>query len=138
MRAGRSRRPRTVRESLGSIVLGFETVIIFLATLVAFGLKAADPVVVLVGGAIVCLLLVTTLGLLNRPLGVRIGWALQFVIVASGLLVPIMFVVGAAFVMLWTYCVVVGSRLDAQTRRAAQSTDALHTADPLDPTQGDH
>ena len=41
MRAGRPRRNRTVRESLGSIVLGFEAVIVFLATLVAFGLKAA-------------------------------------------------------------------------------------------------
>ncbi|PPH54919.1 DUF4233 domain-containing protein [Rathayibacter sp. AY1E2] len=128
VRAGRPRRSRTVRESLGSIVLGFEAVIVFLATLVAFGLKAADPVVVLVGGAVVCLALVATLGLLNRPVGFGIGWVLQFVIVASGLLVPIMYVIGAAFVALWTYCMVTGTRLDAQTRRAAE---------PTDPTEGD-
>ncbi|PPF14935.1 DUF4233 domain-containing protein [Rathayibacter sp. AY1C3] len=128
VRAGRPRRSRTVRESLGSIVLGFEAVIVFLATLVAFGLKAADPVVVLVGGAVVCLALVATLGLLNRPVGFRIGWVLQFVIVASGLLVPIMYVIGAAFVALWTYCMVTGTRLDAQTRRAAE---------PTAPTEGD-
>lgn len=130
MRAGRPRRARTVKESLGSIVLGFESVIVFLATLVAFGLKAADPVIVLVGGGVVCLALVATLGLLDRPVGFRIGWVLQFVIVASGVLVPIMFAIGAAFVALWTYCMVTGTRLDAQTRRAA--------AEPTDPTEGDH
>lgn len=131
MRAGRSRRTRTVRESLGSIVLGFEAVIVFLATLVAFGLKVADPVVVLVAGAVLCLALVAAVGLLNRPIGFRVGWVLQFVIVASGLLVPIMYVIGAAFVALWTYCMVTGTRLDAQTRRAAQP------ADPTDPTEGE-
>ncbi|WP_231727767.1 MULTISPECIES: DUF4233 domain-containing protein [unclassified Rathayibacter] len=129
MRAGRPRRSRTVRESLGSIVLGFETVIVFLATLVAFGLKAGDPVVVLVGGGVVCLAMIATLGLLNRPVGFRIGWALQFVIVASGLIVPIMFVIGAAFVALWTYCMVTGARLDAQGRPPAPG--------PTDPIEGD-
>ncbi|KZX22654.1 DUF4233 domain-containing protein [Rathayibacter tanaceti] len=114
-----------MRESLGSIVLGFESVIVFLATLVAFGLKVADPVIVLVGGAVVCLALVATLGLLSRPLGFRLGWALQFVIVASGLLVPIMYVIGAAFVALWTYCMVTGTRLDAQARRAGEPTDPI-------------
>lgn len=128
MRVGRSRRTRTVRESLGSIVLGFEAVIVFLATLVGFGLKVADPVVVLVSGAVLCLALVATVGLLNRLVGFRVGWVLQFVIVASGLLVPIMYVIGAAFVALWTYCMVTGTRLDAQTRRAAE---------PTDPTEGD-
>lgn len=125
MRAGRSRRTRTVRESLGSIVLGFEAVIVFLATLVGFGLKVADPVVVLVSGAVLCLALVATVGLLNRLVGFRVGWVLQFVIVASGLLVPIMYVIGAAFVALWTYCMVTGTRLDAQTRRAAEPTDPI-------------
>ncbi|MHC2184919.1 membrane protein YdbS with pleckstrin-like domain [Rathayibacter agropyri] len=128
MTAGRSRRTRTVRESLGSIVLGFEAVIVVLATLVGFGLKVADPVVVLVSGAVLCLALVATVGLLNRLVGFRVGWVLQFVIVASGLLVPIMYVVGGAFVALWTYCMVTGTRLDAQTRRAAE---------PTDPTEGD-
>lgn len=117
-----------MRESLGSIVLGFEAVIVFLATLVGFGLKVADPVVVLVSGAVLCLALVATVGLLNRLVGFRVGWVLQFVIVASGLLVPIMYVIGAAFVALWTYCMVTGTRLDAQTRRAAE---------PTDPTEGD-
>lgn len=128
MTAGRSRRTRTVRESLGSIVLGFEAVIVFLATLVGFGLKVAEPVVVLVSGAVLCLALVATVGLLNRLVGFRVGWVLQFVIVASGLLVPIMYVIGGAFVALWTYCMVTGTRLDAQTRRAAE---------PTDPTEGD-
>ncbi|MBO0984822.1 DUF4233 domain-containing protein [Rathayibacter sp. SD072] len=129
VRAGRPRRSRTVRESLASIVLGFEVVIVFLATLVAFGLKVGDPVVVLVGGGVVCLAMLATLRLLDRPLGIRIGWVLQFVIVASGLLVPIMFVIGAAFVALWTYCIVTGTRLDAQARPPAAGT--------TDPTEGD-
>ncbi|PPI55247.1 DUF4233 domain-containing protein [Rathayibacter toxicus] len=129
VRAGPFRRTRSVRESLGVIVLGFETIVVFLATLVAFGLKAADPVVALVGGGLVCLALVATLRLLKRPIGFRIGWALQFVIVASGLVVPIMFLIGTVFVALWTYCMITGTRLDAQSRRAGEAADSEDPAE---------
>lgn len=45
----RARRARTMRETLGSIVLGFELIIVFLGALVLFGLKSL-PAPVALGG----------------------------------------------------------------------------------------
>lgn len=127
--------PRSLRQSLASITLGFESIVMFLAALVTFGLKAADPWLALGGGAALCLALVASIGLLRTRYGYVIGWVLQFVIVASGVLVPIMFLIGAAFVALWTYCMVTGARLDAEAARHAAATEAA-TEEPT--TEGDH
>ncbi|NQX10118.1 DUF4233 domain-containing protein [Microbacteriaceae bacterium VKM Ac-2855] len=133
LRTGAARSgPRSVRQSLASITLGFESIVMFLAALVTFGLKATSPLIALGGGAVVCLALVAAVGLLRSRYGYVFGWVLQFVIVATGVFVPIMFLIGAAFVALWTYCMVTGARLDAETARHL----AANTEQP--PTEGDH
>lgn len=143
-RFSRPRRPTSVQASLASIVLGFELFIVFLAALVTFGLRATDPVVALVGGGVLCILLVVAMGLLRVRVGFVLGWILQFVMVATGILVPIMFLIGGFFAAIWIYCMVVGSRIDAQKRAyaAAQEEPASPTDDPSAPadprSQGDH
>jgi hypothetical protein len=108
----RARRARTVRESLGSIVLGFELVVVFLAALVVFGLGALPPLVALGGGGLLLALMVAAIGTLRSTLGVVLGWIVQAALVASGFLVPEIFLVGALFVAIWTYCMIVGGRID--------------------------
>jgi hypothetical protein len=117
-RAG-SARTTSVRRSLGSIVLGFESVIMFLAALVAFGLKALPALPALGGGAVLCIGLVACAGLLRFRWGFIVGWALQAAIVATALLVPVMWIVAALFVALWTYCMIVGARIDREKAAAA-------------------
>ena len=121
----RERRKRSVKETLGSIVLGFELVIVFLAALLIFGLRALPPWLALGGGALFCAALIVTVGLLRFRWGFLVGWALQVLLVASGLLVSSLFVVGGLFVALWTYCMITGERLDRQNRRRA--ADAADT-----------
>lgn len=108
------RAPRSVRRSLASIVLGFETIIVFLATLVVFGLQALPAVPALVGGGALCLAFVATIALLRYEWAYVIGWILQAVIIATGFLNPVMFFVGALFAAMWVYCVISGSRIDHQ------------------------
>jgi hypothetical protein len=112
-------RTTSVRRSLGSIVLGFESIIMFLAALVAFGLKALPALPALGGGAVLCLALIACIGLLRFRWGFIIGWALQAAIVATALLVPVMLIVAALFVALWTYCMIVGARIDREKAAAA-------------------
>ncbi|MFI1734430.1 DUF4233 domain-containing protein [Streptomyces acidicola] len=65
-----------------------------------------------------CLLLC---GLITRPGGVQLGWALQIALIASGLVVPVMFFLGAVFAALWWASVHFGRKVDeAKARFAAQ------------------
>ena len=106
------RRIRSTSESLLSIVLGLEAVLMFFVTLTAFGLKAVPPVTAFVGGGALIVALVLTAGVLRFPWGVWLGWVLQAALVATGILLPIMYVVAAGFVAIWVYCFVKGRQID--------------------------
>jgi len=108
------RRVRSTTESLLSIVLGLEAVLMFFVTLTAFGLKAVPPVTAFVGGGVLLVLLVLTAGLLRFRWGVWLGWVLQAVLIATGILLPIMFLIGAGFVGIWIYCFIKGRDIDRQ------------------------
>jgi hypothetical protein len=120
-RSGRARprRARSTQESLGAIVLGFEVIVVFLAALVAFGLRSIPPVTALVGGGVLILIMLVTLGLLRFRWGFAVGWAVEIAIVATGFVLPAMFVVGGFFALLWAYCMIQGSRIDRE-KAAAQ------------------
>ncbi len=65
-----------------------------------------------------CLLLC---GMVTRPGGVQLGWALQIALIASGFFVPMMFFLGACFAGLWWASVHFGKKVDeAKARFAAQ------------------
>jgi hypothetical protein len=109
-----------VRRNLGSIVLGFEAVVMFFAALVIFGLHALPALVALIGGAIFCVLLLACAALLRYSLGYALGWVLQAAIVATCVLVPALAVIAVIFVGLWIYCMVKGAQIDrANAARAA-------------------
>ena len=65
---------------------------------------------VFVGLAVLCLL---TLGVVTRPQGPAVGWVVQALVIASGFLVPVMFVLGVIFALLWFAAVRMGTRADA-------------------------
>jgi hypothetical protein len=118
--------PRSVRQSLASIVLGSEVIVVFLAALVIWGLAPTEngtfdlpPWVALAAGGVLILGLIAVIGLLRFRWGYALGWALQALILAAGFINPAMFFVGAIFGGLWWYCMVVGARIDRE--RTAQA-----------------
>ncbi|MGW4029043.1 DUF4233 domain-containing protein [Streptomyces sp. NPDC004838] len=61
-------------------------------------------------------------GMLTRPGGVQLGWVLQIGLIASGFVVPMMFLLGACFAGLWWASIHYGRRIDeAKARWAAQA-----------------
>jgi len=92
---------RTLRV-LGSSVLGLEALMVLLAIPVALTVYpergTALVVGVFVGLAVLCVLCA---GVVVRPWGVAAGWVMQALVLASGLLVPTMFFLGAVFALLW-------------------------------------
>lgn len=107
-------RGSSVRQSLASIVLGFESVVMFFAALVIFGLKALPAPLALGGGAALCLLLIANVALLRSRWGYALGWVLQAVIVAACFLVPTLAIIAAIFIGLWIYSMVKGAQIDRQ------------------------
>jgi hypothetical protein len=120
--AGRPRRQRSLREQLGSIVLGFELLVVFLGALVLFGLRTLPAWLALGGGAALIVLMIVAIGLLRNVAGVVLGWLIQLIVVAAGLLVPAFFIVGAIFTAMWAYCMIAAARID-RNNRAAQAAD---------------
>lgn len=115
---------------LGSSVLVFEAIIALLFIPVAY--FAADRGMVAVwAGLAVAVLAVLAAGLITRPYGVALGWVVQVLILACGVLSPWMFVVGGIFAVLWWAAIHFGRKAEriradagAATGSAGDSRDA--------------
>ena len=118
--APRPRRPRSVTESLLSIVLGLQAILVFFVALTAFGLRALEPLPAFLGGALFIVALIVVAGLLRYEWGIWLGWVLQGLLIATGIVLSAMFAVGAGFVAIWVYCFVRGRQID---RNKAQFND---------------
>lgn len=71
---------------------------------------------------IAMLLSVLLCGMITRPGGLQLGWALQVGLVVSGFWVPLMFFLGAVFGGLWWASIHYGRKIDeAKARWAAQA-----------------
>jgi len=122
-RTPRARRTRSVTELLLSIVLVLDATLIFFVALTAFGLRALAPAPAFIGGAVLIIAFVALARMLHRPWAVWVGWALQVALIALGFVLTPMFVVGAGFATIWTYCFVKGRQIDvAKTQALGSST----------------
>ncbi|WP_225832177.1 DUF4233 domain-containing protein [Streptomyces sp. NK08204] len=68
-------------------------------------------------------------GMVTRPGGVALGWALQLGLIASGLAVPTMYFLGAVFAGLWWASVRFGRQVDAAKARFAAEAEQSSAAD---------
>ncbi|WP_341954436.1 DUF4233 domain-containing protein [Salinibacterium sp. TMP30] len=121
-RTPRPRRTRSVTELLLSIVLVLDATLIFFVALTAFGLRALAPAPAFIGGAVLIIVFVALARMLHRPWAVWVGWALQMALIALGFVLTPMFVVGAGFAAIWTYCFVKGRQIDAAKAQAFGSS----------------
>ena len=125
----RVRRERSASESLLSIVLLLEGFLVFFVALAAFSLQAVTPVQALVGGFVLIVLLTVAGRAARYPAGRWLGWALQLCLIALGLVLPLMYVIGAGFLALWAFCFVKGRSLDA-AKAAFLSTESPKETTP--------
>lgn len=112
------RAPRTLVQKLAPIVLGFESIVVFLAGLTVFGLKALPAGIPqwwgIVGGAVVGLACIVVAGMITKPWAITAGWVLQVIIAVSAVLVPAILLVVVIFGGMWAYATIMGARLDAR------------------------
>ena len=132
-RRTRVRRLRSASESLLSIALLLEAVLVFFVVMVAYGLKVLPPGTVFGGGALLVVLLIVAGRLAGRAAGVWLGWVLQAALIAIGFLLPLMYFIGAIFAVIWIYCFITGRRLDRQKAAYLRDNPAFPTDQPVSP-----
>jgi hypothetical protein len=114
---------RSVRRTLGSMVLAFESFVVFFGTLAAFGFKVADGPTVWAFGLSFSAVLILTPGYLGKPGSYWFGWALQILLLVVSFLVPWMLLISIIFVGFWGWAMIAGYTIDlANKKRAAENT----------------
>ncbi|WP_426996024.1 DUF4233 domain-containing protein [Pseudarthrobacter sp. N5] len=130
-RPGMPKKRRSTKVMFASTVLLLESFVAFFATLAVFGLRRDEfpPVLILSVGIGLSALMILACAVLSKPWGVALGWILQLVLILTGLVEPMMFLVGALFGLAWWYGIRTGIRIDseaAQREREQVQWDAAH------------
>lgn len=123
----------SARAQFTSTILVLEAFVVLFACFVAMGLQGvagagADAVpemsdaTIWTSGGILMLVLVILSRTVSRPEGLVAGSVAQVVVLATGFVVPMMFVVGTVFVLLWVASLRLGGRID----RERAEYDASH------------
>ena len=113
---------RPAKPQFTQTILVLEALVVFFATLVAFALEVASAGVVWTVGGALTVVLVLLSGLVRRPGGYLAGTLAQVAVLACGLAVTMMFIVGGVFAVMWFVALRLGGRID----RERAEWDAAH------------
>jgi len=111
-----------MRTLCSSTLIG-EALVVLFAALVAMRLSDVPSGPLWIVSGVVMLLCVLLCGMVARPGGVALGWALQFGLIAAGTVVPTMYGLGVVFAALWWSSVHYGRRIDAVKAARAAAAD---------------
>ena len=121
---------RSPLRTLAATTLVLEAFVLIFAALVAKDLSHLSAGQAVGGGAVLALLCLLTAGLLRRPAGYWIGWALQLVLIVTGVVVPMMFGIGVLFAALWVAALVTGAKVERERAYVASVLDARDAPKP--------
>ena len=121
-----ARPSRSPKRGMCAAVLFLESITLGLTTPVMITLAGvAVPVALSVGLglALACVLLS---GMLRRSWAYAAGWVVQVCAIGLGLVIPVMFFLGAVFAALWAGAVYLGTRIERERAEAWAAWDAAH------------
>jgi hypothetical protein len=122
---------RSLKRSLGSMALAFESFVVFFAMLAAFGLKLADGATVWTVGLSISIVMILLPGVLGKKGTYAIGWGLQVLLLAISIYtITVMDWLGYGFLVLsiiflgvWAWAMIAGSTVDAANRVLQNQAD---------------
>ncbi|WP_245155840.1 DUF4233 domain-containing protein [Nocardioides sp. 503] len=119
-----SERTRSPRRGMCAAVLSLEAITLGLTTpvMIAVADVAVSTALVVGLGLMVACLLVA--GMLRSPWAYGLGWLIQAAAVGLGFLVPLMFVLGAIFALLWGSADFLGRKIERERAAAYAALDA--------------
>jgi len=98
---------------LASSVLALEAIVLLLVVPVAVVIFDVDVAVGATAGVVLIALCVVAIAGLGRGWGYRLGWVVQALSVALGFVVPVMFVLGGIFALLYYYALRIARDVEA-------------------------
>jgi hypothetical protein len=109
--------------ALCSSILTFEAIVVLLAIPAAIVIEGTNPALTIGIGGLMVVAIFVLAGMQKRTWGLTAGWVTQVLILAIGFIIPMMFVLGAMFALLWYYAIRIGRRGEAikAARQAAGS-----------------
>ena len=122
--AAEAGRVRSAKRQFAAATLTFEAFVVVFAALVAQGLEVAPPAVIWAGGGSLALVCILLAGMLRAPGAYVAGSVVQVLVIAGGIAVPLMFVVGGIFALLWVVALRLGGRIDRERAERAAAEDA--------------
>ena len=121
-------RSRSPRRGMCAAVLSLEAITLGLTTPVLITIadvSAGTAVAIGVGLAVVCLLLA---GMLRAEWAYSLGWAVQVAAIALGFVIPLMFVLGGIFALLWGSAYLLGRKIERERAEAFAAFDGTDGA----------
>ena len=110
---------RSTQRSLCAAILVLQAVVLFLTGVVTIGMTEIGAVASLSLGVGLAVLCVVAAGLLGRAGGYALGWAVQVVSIALGLVTTAMFFLGVVFAALWGTAYFMGIKIDREKAERA-------------------
>lgn len=131
-RPGMPKKRRSIKVMFASTVLLLEAFVVLFATLVVFGLRSDTiPIGVILGvGLALSAVLIVACAFLTKPYGMLLGWVLQVLVLATGIVEPMMFLVGILFALTWLYGIRTGARLDRENAERDRQQVEWEQANP--------
>ena len=110
---------RSTQRSVCAAMLALQAVVLFLTGVVSIGMTDLGAGASLGMGFGLAALCVLAAGMLGRPFGYPLGWAVQVVSIGLGFVVNAMFLLGVAFAGLWATAYLLGARIDQERAERA-------------------
>lgn len=127
---------RSIRRAMCAGMLVLQAVVLFLTGIVTIGMTDIGALASVGLGLGLALLCVLAAGMLGRPGGYALGWAVQVVSIGLGFVITAMFFLGAVFAALWATSYFLGIKIDRERgeRQLLEQQWAAEHGSPPAPT----
>ena len=116
---------RSPRRGMCAAVLSLEAITLGLTTPVMISVSGVDTATALWVGLGLCVACLLLAGLLRAEWAYGVGWVIQGAAIGLGFVIPLMFVLGAIFALLWGSAYFLGRKIE---RERAEAYAAYHAA----------
>ena len=117
---------RSVQRSMCAGMLGLQAVVLFLVGVTLPSVTDVSPGAGVGIGLGLSVLCVVAAGLMRRPVGVWLGWAVQVLSIALGFVITAMFALGVVFLALYAGAYYLGDKIDRERAERMAAEPGAH------------